>query len=132
MFSRVRRHQSTMSTTDSAEAVDALVEQADALCDIRNHITRVIAALDVPQDAFSDHYQPSTTDFDFESVVHMFLYQHARGFNDSELRRRLKGTTYLFIRFQLERPPTQQAIGYMWRRRLSLTDRRAIMATARA
>lgn len=121
-----------MSTTDDAAAMDALVEQAAELCDIHDHITRVIANLDVSQDTFSDQYShSSTTDFVFESVVRMFLYQHARGFNDSELHRRLKGTAYVFIRFRLERPPTQQAINYMWRRRLSLTDRRAIMATAR-
>jgi hypothetical protein len=121
-----------MSTTDNAATMDALVDQADELCDLHNHITRVIADLDIPRDSFSDQYpHPSTTDFVFESVVRMFLYQHARGFNDSELHRRLKGTTYVFLRFRLERPPTQQAIGYMWRRRLSLTDRRAIMATAR-
>jgi hypothetical protein len=121
-----------MSTTDSAETVDALVDQAAELCDLHDHITRVIANLDIPRNGFSDQYpHPSTTDFVFESVVRMFLYQHARGFNDSELHRRLKGTAYVFIRFRLERPPTQQAINYMWRRRLSLTDRRAIMATAR-
>lgn len=121
-----------MSTTDSAETVDALVDQAAELCDLHDHITRVIANLDISQSSFSDQYpHPSTTDFVFESVVRMFLYQHARGFNDSELHRRLKGTAYVFIRFRLKRPPTQQAINYMWRRRLSLSDRRAIMATAR-
>jgi hypothetical protein len=61
----------------------------------------------------------------------MFLYQHARGFNDSELHRRLKGTAYVHIRFELGRAPTQQAINYMWRRRFSLADRQAIEATAR-
>lgn len=121
-----------MSTTDNADVVYNLIDQADKLCDLHNHITRVIADLDIPRHSFSDQYpHPSTTDFVFESVVRMFLYQHARGFNDTELHRRLKGTIYVFLRFQLERPPTQQAIGYMWRRRLSLTDRRAIMATAR-
>ncbi|MFC6764656.1 hypothetical protein [Natrinema soli] len=119
-------------TTPTAElAVDALVEQAEELCSLHDHITRVIAALDVSQGSFSDQYaQTSTTDFAFKSVVRMFLYQHARGFNDSELHRRLKGTTYVFIRFELGRAPTQQAINYMWRRRFSLADRRAITATA--
>lgn len=120
-----------MTTLNEEVAVDALVEQADELCTIHDHITRVIAALDVSQGSFSDRYgQTSTTDFAFESVVRMFLYQHARGFNDSELHRRLKGTAYVFIRFELGRAPTQQAINYMWRRRLSLADRHAIEATA--
>ena len=122
----------TMATPTDEVAVDALVEQADQLCTIHDHITRVIAALDVSQGSFSDQYaQTSTTDFAFKSVVRMFLYQHARGFNESELHRRLKGTAYVFIRFELGRAPTQQAINYMWRRRFSLADRRAITATAR-
>ena len=121
-----------MPTPQTEFAVDALVEQAEALCTIHDHITRVIAALDVSQSSFSDQYgRTSTTDFAFESVVRMFLYQHARGFNDSELYRRLKGTAYVYVRFELGRAPTQQAINYMWRRRFSLADRRAIKATAR-
>ncbi|WP_246391912.1 hypothetical protein [Halosimplex pelagicum] len=111
--------------------MDGLVEQAEELCTLHDHITREIADLDVSESLFSDQYgRTSTTDFAFESVVRMFLYQHARGFNDSELHRRLKGTAYVFIRFELGRAPTQQAINYMWRRRFSLTDRQAIEATA--
>ncbi len=107
-----------MPTPQTEVAVDTLVEQAEELCTLHDHITRVIAALNVSQGSFSDRYgQTSTTDFTFESVVRMFLYQHARGFNDSELHRRLEGTAYVFIRFELGRAPTQQAINYMWRRR---------------
>jgi len=121
-----------MPTPQTEVAVDALVEQAEELCTLHDHITRVIANLDVLQGSFSDQYgRTSTTDFAFESVVQMFLYQYARGFNDSELHRRLKGTAYVFIRFELGRAPTQQAINYMWRRRFSLADRQAIEATAR-
>ncbi|WP_137685332.1 transposase [Haloarcula mannanilytica] len=121
-----------MPTPRTGVAVDALVEQAEELCTLHDHITRVIAALDVSKGSFSDQYgRTSTTDFAFESVVRMFLYQHARRFNDSELHRRLKGTAYVHIRFELGRAPTQQAINYMWRRRFSLADRQAIEATAR-
>jgi hypothetical protein len=61
----------------------------------------------------------------------MFLYQRSRGFDDSELHRRLKMIAYVFIRFELGRAPTQQVINYMWRRRFSLADYQAIEATAR-
>jgi hypothetical protein len=93
----------------------------------------VIADLDVPGATFSDRYpRPVKADFEFASVVLMFLYQHARGFDQSELHRRLTGTAYVYIRLGLSRPPTQQAISYIWRNRLSLADRRTIKATARA
>src|SRR5699024_11665472 len=81
---------------------------------------------------FSDRYPDSgRADFGFESVILLFLYQHARGFDQSELHRRLAGTTYVYLRLDLPRPPTQQAISYIWRNRLSLADRRTIKATAR-
>jgi hypothetical protein len=110
-----------------------LIEQAEELCDLHNHITRVVARLNVPQETFSDRYpQPDKATFEFDSIVRMFLYQHARGFDQSELHRRLTGTAYVYVRFALSRPPTQQAISYIWRNRLSLADRRTITATARA
>ena len=122
-----------MATSDTSAAVDGLVEQADELCDVHDHITRVIANLDIPRESFSDQYShPGQAQFDFKPAVRMFLYQYAREFNDSELTRRLKGTAYVFIRFRLSRPPTQQGVNYIWRRRLSLADRRQIMATAQA
>ena len=81
-----------MSISDSSAAVDGLVEQADELCGVHDHITRIIADLDIPPDSFSDQYSHSgQAQFDFEPV-RMFLYQHAREFNDSELTRRLIGS----------------------------------------
>src|SRR5699024_8564875 len=81
---------------------------------------------------FSDRYPDSgRADFGFESIILLFLYQHARGFDQSELHRRLAGTAYVYLRLDLPRPPTQQAISYIWRHRLSLADRRTIKATAR-
>lgn len=122
-----------MSTSNSSTAVNDLVEQAEELCDVHDHITRIIADLDISRDTFSDQYaHPGQAQFDFEPVIRMFLYKHAREFNDSELTRRLKGTAYVFVRFRLSRSPTQQGISYIWRRRLSLADRRQIKATARA
>ena len=110
----------------------SLVEQTRELCGLHDHITRVVADLDVPREIFTDRYpRPNKADFAFESVVLMYLYQHARGFDQSELHRRLAGTAYVYIRFDLPRPPTQQAISYIWRNRLSLADRRTIKATAR-
>ena len=122
-----------MTSTDHVVAIDALVEQANELCGLHDHITRVIAQLEIPKKMFSDrHSHSNKATFEFDSVVTMFLYQYARGFTQSELHRRLRGAAYVWLRFELPRPPTQQAINYIWRKRLSLTDRRKIKATAHA
>jgi hypothetical protein len=106
-----RCHYSTMSATNHATAVDALVDQVDDLCGLHDHSTRVIARLEIPQAAFSDRYPHSTkATFAFDSVVRMFLYQYTRGFTQSELYRRLKGAAYVWIRFELPRPPTQGTV----------------------
>jgi hypothetical protein len=122
-----------MSDTDTTPPIaEPLLEQTKELCDLHDHITRVVTGLDVPRTLFSDKYPDSgRADFGFESVILLFLYQHARGFDQSELHRRLAGTAYVYLRLDLPRPPTQQAISYIWRNRLSLADRRTIKATAR-
>lgn len=113
-----------------SEVLTPLIAQAEELCDLHDHITRVIARLEIPRAAFSDRYSHANmADFAFDPVVQMFVYQHVRGFTQSELYRRLKGAAYVWIRFELSRPPTQQAINYIWRNRLSPADRRAIKAT---
>jgi len=53
-----------MPTRQTDVAVDAFVEQAEELCTLHDHITRVIAALDVSEGPFSDQYgRTSMTDF---------------------------------------------------------------------
>jgi hypothetical protein len=107
-----------MSATNQTIAVDAFVEQADDLCGLNDHSTRVIARLEIPQETFSDRYPYSTTvTFAFDSVVRMFLYQYARGFTQSELYRRLKGAAYVWIRFALSRrPPNIVQISWFWQK----------------
>lgn len=92
-----------MSETDILPLVaESLVEQVEELCNLHDHITRVIARLEIPQATFSDRYPHSTkATFVFDSVVRMFLYQYARGFTQNELDRRLKGAAYVWIRFEL-------------------------------
>ncbi|EMA42094.1 transposase IS4 family protein [Halococcus hamelinensis 100A6] len=60
----------------------------------------------------------------------MFLYMKTLDISQPELHRRLKGTAYLWVRFGLDGVPTQQTISYIWRNRLSFTDRHMIRATA--
>lgn len=49
-----RYHYSTMSATNHATAVDAIVAQVDDLCGLHDYSTRVIARVEIPQAAFSD------------------------------------------------------------------------------
>lgn len=123
-----------MTLPDSSshdDASDLLKAQAEALCQTQDHITRVIGGLDIPKDAFTDQYSSGNrATFDFEPVIRMFLYQKALAYNQSELRRRLEGAAYVYMRFDLERPPTQQSINYLWRNRLSRSDRQLLTKAA--
>jgi len=86
----------------------SLIEQAEDLCEIHDHITRVIAHLNIPEDGFTDQ---STKDYprklDFEAMLRTSLYETACGFSQREVHRRLRGWAYLQIRFGLNRAPTQ-------------------------
>ncbi|WP_318571226.1 transposase [Salinigranum marinum] len=113
-----------------AEFVTEIGEQTEDLCHIHDHITRVIANLDIDDDWFSDYDDPDRAKFDLDAVVQMFLYQHARGFNQSELERRLKGAAYVYIRFGLGSPLSQQIISHNWRNRFCHSERQAIETVA--
>jgi len=56
------------------EAVADLCEQAKDLCHMHDHVTRVIANLDIP-DSFTDYDNLADADFDIEAMVKTFLYQ---------------------------------------------------------
>ncbi|WP_243700392.1 transposase [Halorussus pelagicus] len=133
--------QSRQNTTESQLAVDqesdwrtvieALCQQADDLCHIHNHITRVVSNLNITESWFSDYDEPGRAKYELESVVLMFLYQHIQGFNDSRLARRLSGAAFVHVRLGLDQPPRQQTINYMWRNRFSIHERRGITTAAK-
>ena len=116
----------------SPEITSSLSEQIEDLCELNDHVTRVVAGVDIPCDEFSDGYPDSKrATFGFEPMLRMFLYKEVREITQPTLQDRLKGTAYLWIRFKLAGVPTQQAISYNWRNRLSLDDRLKIIAIAR-
>lgn len=112
------------------EAVADLCEQAKDLCHMHDHVTRVIANLDIP-DSFTDYDNLADADFDIEGMAKTFLYQEVQRLSQNETASRLRGAAYIYLRFGLTRPPTQQTLSYNWRRRFSLTDRRLITEAAR-
>jgi hypothetical protein len=118
-------------TEEPDSAVRSIANQTADLSHIHDHSTRVIKNLDIPRDGFSDQYDSQNrADYPFSGIVKMFLYQHARGLNQSELERRLRGATYVYLRFGLPSPPTQGTISYLWRNRFSRGDRDRIKQAA--
>lgn len=116
--------------SDWKTIINALVEQADDLCHIHDHVTRVVSNLNVSEEWFSDYDEPGRAKYGLESVVLMFLYQHIQGFTDSRLVRRLSGAGFVYYRLDLEPPPCQQTISYMWRNRFNVHERQAITTAA--
>ncbi|WP_440765095.1 transposase [Natronorubrum sp. DTA7] len=121
--------ESDAAADDADEIVAALTEQAEDLCHLRGHIAPIIANLDIDEDWFTGYDRSST--FSLESVVRMFLYQRVMDISQEELKRRLRGASYVYVRFEMPRPPTQGAISYNWRERFSLDDRLLIKKAAR-
>lgn len=116
--------------TPYATLVEALAEEVEDLCQIHDHITRIIANVDIPVELFSDYANPEDADFTLESVIRMCLYKEARDFGQSETVRRLRGAAYIYIKFDLVRPPTQAGLSHMWKERFTLQERRFIKAAA--
>lgn len=112
------------------DIVIELGEQAEDLCAIEDHISRVIGNLNINEEWFSDYKNPNKADFRLESIVKIFLYKHVRGFNQLETVRRLRGAAFLYVKFKLPRAPTQGSIYYNWRERLNHDDRALIEAAA--
>lgn len=112
--------------TEDHRVVAALAEQADDLCHIHDHATRVIKHLDIPTDTFSDYEHPGDADFPIEGIVKVFLYKELNGFSQAETARRLRGAAYVYTRFDLPRPITQAGISHNWRNRLTRSDRSLI------
>lgn len=110
-------------TATCDEIVEEIAEQVDDLCHIHDHITRVIANLDIEHGWFTGYDEPGRAKFDLEPMVKTFLYKYAREFTQSELQRRLQGAAYVYIRFGLKQPVSQQVISHNKRNRFDTGDR---------
>jgi hypothetical protein len=119
-----------MKSHSNLSIMQELIEETEELCHLHNHVTRVIADLDIDAEWFADYDDPDRTKFDLSAVVHMFLYQYAREFSQSELAHRLRGAAYIYVRFGLSQPLSQQVISYNWRERFTAAERRTIKEAA--
>jgi hypothetical protein len=111
-------------------ALSDVETQAEGLCETESHITGVIGKLNINSDWFSDYDDPERAKYSLIGVVKAFIYKEARGFNQSELERRLRGAAYVYVRFGLDRPLIQQTISQNWKYRLTATERRFIETAA--
>jgi hypothetical protein len=110
--------------------IDDISDQTEDLCHIHDHVTRVITNLDIDPDCFSDYADSNRAKFGLEPIVRMFLYKYARGFNQSELERRLRGAAYVYIRLGLRQPLSQQVISHNERNRFTSSERRTLKEAA--
>lgn len=120
-----------MTDTPVDEIVEGVAEEAEGLCHIHDHITRVIANLNIPTDKFTDYDNPGRARFSLPSSIRMFLYKEAREFNQMETIRRLRGATFIYLKFNLTRTPTQAGLSHMWRTRFTMEERRVIERAAK-
>jgi len=119
-----------MTPDTTKELIESVTEQTEDLCHIHDHITRIISNLDIEEEQFSDYDEPGRGKFDLTSMVATFLYKEARGFSQPELARRLRGAAFVYVRFNLECPPTQGAISYNWRNRFTAQERAMLKEAA--
>jgi len=117
-------------TATPEEIVEEIAEQADDLCHIHDHITRVITNVEIKDGWFTGYDEPGRAKFDLEPMVKTFLYMYARGFSQSELARRLRGAAYVYLRLGLDRPINQQIISHNERSRFDKGDRPILKAAA--
>jgi len=106
-----------------ADAVSDLTEQARDLCKIHGHPTRVIGDLEINEEWFEGYGDPERARFELKSMARLFLYMYALDFTQAETARRVSGAAYVYIRFNLHRPPTQQAISHNKRNRFNREER---------
>jgi len=110
--------------------VSDLTSQVEDLCEVHDHVTRIIANLDIPEPEFCNYRNPNDSDFEIESIIQLFLYKEVCEFTQIETARRLRGAAYVYVRFDLPRPPTQASISYNWKYRFDLEERLIIKEAA--
>lgn len=119
--------------SESSVEPEQLVAQAEALFDVHDNVSRVIANLDLPIGDFRDEYGvwgDADSTFGFGSMFRLFLYKEVAGFSQKEVTERVEKWPYLRSRFELEQPPTQQTLSHTKRRRFSLPLRQFIQDVA--
>lgn len=109
--------------THHEEIYDSIEEQTEDLCHIHDHITRVIANIEIGDDWFTGYDEPARERYELKPMVKTFLYKYARGLSQKDVERRFNSRAYLWIRFGFENAISQQTISHNERRRFNLDER---------
>lgn len=121
----------TPSPTPDQDVLDSIAENVEDLCQIQDHITRVVTNIDICDDWFDGYDEPGRAKFDLKPMVRLFLYKYARDFGQAELARRLQGATFVYIRLGFDKPVSQQVISHNKRERFDIADRRLLKDAAK-
>jgi len=112
--------------SDIGPSRSEFANQIEELCEIHDHITRVISNVELKLEWFSDYDDPDRANFRLIPVVRTLLYKQALSLSQSEVARRLRGSAYIFLRFGLNSPMNQQIISHNWRNRFTPKERQLI------
>lgn len=99
------------------EIIEEITAQAEDLCEIHDHVTRVVTKIQFDDGWFHGYDQPNRAKFDLDSMVKTVLYMYVMELSQSELERRLRGAAYVYLRMGLHRPVNQQIISHTVRNR---------------
>ncbi|WP_237561315.1 hypothetical protein [Halostella pelagica] len=117
---------SESSTPPKQEIAVSIKKQVEALADLHDNITRIIANLEIKCHWFEGYEHSGKADFNREGMVKTFLYMHTKGFNETETARRMAGAAFIYVRFDFDHPPTKQVINYNKRNRFTLAEREVL------
>ncbi|ELZ88514.1 hypothetical protein C453_01580 [Haloferax elongans ATCC BAA-1513] len=121
----------TPSVPDDAPALaGAIVVHAQKLCEIHDHLWRVLSELSIPTEPLTDHRQTASVDFGTESMARVYIYQTIYDLAQREVADRLKNRPSLLKGLGLDQPPSQQNISYAWKQ-FSHRTKTALEAAAR-
>jgi hypothetical protein len=99
---------------ETSAAAQALVLHGEEASKHIDHLWDLIKVVSIPTDYLVDTRQQHKVTHETEPIVRAFLYQHARGFSQNELAKRLHARPVLVHRFGLDSAPTQQALSDVW------------------
>ena len=117
---------SYMTQHTNSTQFDALLEQAEELCQLHDHITRVLRDLHIPDELFSDQYTKDYShQFDLIPILKFMLYKEVNQYSQREACRKLEGLAYVRQRlgFGIDEMPTRGAYSYTKKNRFSREDR---------
>ena len=121
----------TTSTQTGRSPVLNLAAQAEDLSSDCKSLIEITAELDIQRDWFTDRAldHASARQYPVETLVPLFLFQHARELSTTELTDWLiaRGET---SRFNLPRAPSPQLLSRVWQHEFSHTDRAVIRRAA--